>query len=348
MCTSFRLKAEDGTCVVGRTMEFAVDLSSELLAVPAGTTFTGTAPEGCEGATWTATHGYIGMNAFGCALALDGVNDAGLSVGVLYFPHFVGYQDPTPAGNVAPEEVAGFLLGTCGTVAEVAAAIETITVWAHTAGPFGAALPLHYVVNDRSGASIVIEHVAGAIRTHDNPFGVATNSPTFDWHLINLQNYAKLSAYNVPAVDLEGHALHALGEGSGLLGLPGDWTPPSRFVRAVVLSSACHPGPDGASAARTANHLLYALDIPLGVVRQVDDRGPEELTQWATISDLRNGQLYVRYYGDPFIHQVDVADALAAATAGPVLVPLTDPSGPWTVPVDLGTATAVDPAARPF
>lgn len=348
MCTSFRLKADDGTVVVGRTMEFAAELSSQLLAVPAGTAFTGLAPEGAEGASWTTTHGYVGMNAFGAALVVDGLNDAGLSVGVLYFPGFVGYQEPAASGNLAPEEVANFLLGTCATVDEVREAIATVRVWGHRFGPLGASLPLHYVINDRSGAALVIEHVDGELRLHDNPLGVVTNAPPFDWHLTNLRNFTKLTANNVPGIELDGQSIHPLGQGSGLLGLPGDWTPPSRFVRAVVLSYAAHHGADAAAAARVANHLLYALDIPLGVVREHGEGGPEELTQWATITDLENGQLHVRFYGDPFIHQVGVAEALAAAVDGPTVVPLTDPTGPWTVPVDLSLAAPIDLAASPF
>lgn len=348
MCTSFRLKADDGSVVIGRTMEFAAELSSELLAVPAGTAFTGTAPDGAEALSWTTTLGYIGMNAFGTALAVDGINEAGLSIGVLYFPGFVGYQEPTATGNVAPEEVAGFLLGTCSDVADVRSAFEAVTVWAHVAAPIGGPLPLHYIVSDRSGASLVVEHVDGQLHIHDNPIGVATNSPSFDWHLTNLRNYTRLTAENVTGIDLDGQALAPLGEGSGLIGLPGDWTPPSRFIRAVVLSHAAHAGPDASSAAQVANHLLYSLDIPLGLVREHDGAGPEELTQWATISDVATGRLYVRYYGDPFIHEVALADALAAATDGPVLVPLTAAGRPWTVPADVAAAAAVDPAVRPF
>lgn len=348
MCTSFRLKADDGAVVIGRTMEFAIDLSSALLAVPVGTTFTGLAPEGSEGATWTTTHGYIGMNAFGSTLVVDGVNDAGLCVGVLYLPGFVGYQEPGPTGNLAPEEVANHLLGLCATIDEVRDAIAQVRVWSHAAAPLGEPLPLHYAVSDRSGRSLVIEHIDGELRLHENPFGVLTNSPSFDWHVTNLRNYTRLTAENLAHIEIDGQPMLPIGQGSGLLGMPGDWTPPSRFVRAIVLSHAAHPGADGPAAAKTANHLIYALDIPLGAIRGYGGAGLEELTQWATITDLTNGQLYVRYYGEPFIHQVSVADALTAAADGPVIVPLAKPDVPWTVPADLSATVPIDPAADRF
>ena len=81
---------------------------------------------------------------------------------------------------------------------------------------------------------MVIEYVNGAAHVYDNPIGVFTNSPAFDWHITNLRNYVNLSPINVAPVKLSGKTLKGLGQGSGLLGLPGDYTPPSRFVRAAV------------------------------------------------------------------------------------------------------------------
>jgi hypothetical protein len=97
----------------------------------------------------------------------------------------------------------------------------------------------------------VIEPLNKGLKIYDNPLGVVTNAPTFDWHMTNLRNYINLSATNVPAVDMGGITLAQFGQGSGLRGLPGDFTPPSRFVRAVAFSQSAFPS-DTAAASRAA------------------------------------------------------------------------------------------------
>jgi choloylglycine hydrolase len=94
-----------------------------------------------------------------------------------------------------------------------------------------------------------------------------TNSPPFDWHLTNLRNYVKLSPVNAEPLNLSGEVFAPLGAGSGLLGIPGDPTPPSRFVRALGLAISAKPLPDAAQTVRLAEHVLNNFDIPLGFIR---------------------------------------------------------------------------------
>ena len=98
---------------------------------------------------------------------------------------------------------------------------------------------------DASGKSIVIEYVGGKLNVFDDPLGVVTNSPSFDWHMANLRNYVNFSMTNVPPVKLGSVKLEPFGQGSGMLGLPGDFTPPSRFVRAVAFSQSVFPSKTG-------------------------------------------------------------------------------------------------------
>ncbi len=86
---------------------------------------------------------------------------------------------------------------------------------------WGLESPVHYVVYDASGKSIVIEYFDGKLHIFDNPLGVVTNSPSFDWHMTNLRNYVNFSLDNVPPVKLgSGVMLQPLGQGTGMLGLP--------------------------------------------------------------------------------------------------------------------------------
>ena len=87
-------------------------------------------------------------------------------------------------------------------------------------------LPVHYCVHDPQGNSLVIEYVQGKLHVYDNPLGVMTNSPTFDWMTTYLSNFVNLSATNVPQLDLKGFTIHQFGQGSGMVGLPGDFSRP--------------------------------------------------------------------------------------------------------------------------
>lgn len=125
--------------------------------------------------------------------------------------------------------------------------------------------PCHYVLHDAAGNCAVIEYVDGKRSIHDNPLGVFTNAPTFDWHITNLRNYANLSVTNVPPVELVGVRLSGFGQGNGLFGLPGDFTPPSRFVRAVAFSQSSVATKTAVDAILQAFHILNQFDIPKGI-----------------------------------------------------------------------------------
>jgi len=120
----------------------------------------------------------------------------------------------------------------------------------------GLAPPVHYAIHDASGKSIVIEYVEGKLHVYDDPLGVLTNSPAFDWQTTNLRNYVNFSLVNVPPVHLGTVTLVGFGQGTGMLGLPGDITPPARFVRAVAYTNSVFPSKTGDAAVLQAFHIL--------------------------------------------------------------------------------------------
>ena len=142
--------------------------------------------------------------------------------------------------------------------------------------------PFHYTLHDASGASIVIEPVNGTLKVYDNPLGVMTNAPTFDWHLTNLKNYVKISPVNAEPITIDGQTIASFGQGSGLLGIPGDPTPPSRFIRALGYTMSAKRLPSGIQSVRLAEHILNDFDIPLGFIQPGKDvkaeRAPLEYT----------------------------------------------------------------------
>ena len=141
-----------------------------------------------------------------------------------------------------------------------------------------------------------------------------TNSPAFDWHLTNLRNYAHLSATNASPFTVEGLKESGFGEGTGMLGLPGDYTPPSRFVRVAALVASSLPVTGAEEGLALAMTILNNIDIPIGSVRR--PAGKEVMydrTQWAAVSDLARKRFYFRTYGNKDWRMVDVAKALADA-----------------------------------
>jgi choloylglycine hydrolase len=152
------------------------------------------------------------------------------------------------------------------------------------------------------------------LKVYDDPIGVLTNSPGFDWHTTNLRNFVNLSVTGVPPIEIDGQQFAQIGEGAGMHGLPGDFTPPSRFIRAVVFSASALPSATAQDAVLAAFHILNQFDIPLGVVRSSKAADASiERTQWSTVSDTKNLRFYYRTFGDQSIYMVDVPKAVEAA-----------------------------------
>lgn len=336
-CTAFQLQARDGSWVYFRSMEFGLPFHSQLLVVPRGTSFTGTAGAAAPGLKWTARYGFVGPNQeIATGLVSDGMNEQGLVVGMLLFPGYAQYPDADPAQasrTIGSWEVATYLLSTCATVDECQAALADQRVHVANAAfaPFGGVLPVHYYIADKSGAVLIAEFVNGKLQLHDNPLGVLTNSPSFDWHLVNLANYVNLSAVNASTLDLRRDKIVALGQGSGALGLPGDWTPPSRFVRAALFSQWATPGATAAETVLTGLHVMGTFDIFAGAIQsssatatggaqaahsaKLPPQTPDDTTQWIIAHDRANLRTYVRTYESLAVQVVDLKQ-LDFATPG--------------------------------
>ncbi|MEP9378011.1 choloylglycine hydrolase family protein [Aquabacter sp. CN5-332] len=323
-CTSFLIRTSDGGAVYGRTMEFGFKLDSDAIVIPRQFALAASGPDGKPGAmAWKSKYAATGLNAFGLPVVTDGVNEKGLAGGILYFPDYVGYADPAkadPAKSLAPWDVLTWVLTNFATVAEVKAGLAGISVVNVKQATMGITPPFHYTIHDASGASLVIEPVDGVLKVYDNPFGVMTNAPTFDWHLTNLKNYVKLSAANAAPLQIEGQTIASFGQGSGLLGIPGDPTPPSRFIRALGYAVSAEKKPSGIESVRLAEHIANNFDIPVGWIRA--DKGDNkdlEYTQWTSVADLTNKRYYVKTYDDQVLRSIDLMsfdlDAKSVATA---------------------------------
>jgi choloylglycine hydrolase len=320
-CTGISLKATDGGAIRGRTLEFGFPLQSNVIVVPAGKEFSGTLPDGGKGLTYKTRYDVVGANAVGQVMIVDGLNDQGLSIGLFYFPGFAKYA-PVTKENVsralAPQDFGLWVLGNFATVDEVTKAVQDVAM-VPTALPGlgsseGMVADVHFFVQDKSGKSIAIEPIDGKLKVTEAPVGVMTNAPTYDWHMTNLDNYINLTAKDITSETLGPVTLNATGSGSGMLGLPGDFTPPSRFVRAAMFSQAAVPNADSEDAVFAAFHILNQFDIPKGsVINGAVGKPSAEITEWTSVNDLKNLRWYFRTHQDQSIRMVDLKEAIKAA-----------------------------------
>lgn len=328
-CTDFRLTSKDGNVLVTRTLEFALDLKSQLRTSTRGRVFTNTAPDGKPGLTWKAKYGYLYLDGLGVDIAMDGMNEKGLSIEALYLPGFAGYQT-VPAGqdaNALPYiQTGNWVLSNFATVDEVKAALSQVYIFNQMIPGLGnTVFPLHFAVYEASGKSIVIEIVNGKVNIYDNQLGLMTNSPTYDWHVTNLTNYAYLTPQNPKPVQDNGVLFASTGQGYGMIGLPGDISPSSRFVKIATLLRVVVPANNAVDNLNLAQHIINNVDIPVGLAREPQNGNfTSDKTQWAVFKDLTNRVFYYRTYGDTSLHSVSLAKLNFAEGAPRLKMPLTN------------------------
>lgn len=311
-CTGVMLNTKDGAVVHGRTAEFGIQLYLSTVMIPRGHEFVGTTPQGA-GMRYTAKYGCVGAIAFSNLAILDGMNEKGLAVGAFYFPGYANYGTVTKenqAQALSPVEFTNWLVTQFATIEEVKAALKNVVIaptvikeWGDTPPPF------HYIVYDKSGKCLVIDPLDGKLTTYDNPLGVVTNSPDFAWHMTNLRNYINLRAVNAPPLVIEGLTFTPFSNGSGLLGMPGDFTSPSRFVQATIFQMTSIPSDTAETAVFQTFHILNHFDIPVGSVRMVDAKQNithNEYTLMTCVRDPQALKYYFKSYEDQTIMVVDL------------------------------------------
>jgi choloylglycine hydrolase len=306
-CTGIQLKDKDGTFVTGRTVEFGIPLKLSRLVVPRGYKFTGTTPSGNDGLSYTAKYAAIGMAAFGQPAIVDGFNEKGLAGGMFYFAGSAKYTPLTVQNRkhaLAATQFLNWVLTNFATVAEVKKAVKSVVVVPTAFKSWGGVPPMHFIVYDKSGKSVAIEPVNGKLLVTDDPLGTFTNSPSFPWHLTNLVNYINLTPKGIGTRKIGNYTLKQFGEGTGLLGLPGDFTPPSRFIRAAIFSTAAVPLANSTLGSFEAFHILNQFDIPPGSVTEQGKKG-FEITIATTVRDTNANKYYFRTFSDQNIRVVD-------------------------------------------
>lgn len=312
-CTGIFLKSEKNEYVLARTMEWGTfNLDSKLAIIPRGVSMIGETPDGKTGKQWTSRYGAVGISLANAPILGEGINEKGLSMGVFYFPGYASYKpfDKSEAAKgISVLQLGTYLLTQFSTVDEVKKGLSEIVIVPMIWESINSVPPVHWRIADKSGKVIVLEIINnGEVKVYDSEIGIITNSPTYDWQLTNLRNYVNL--HSVPASDKEVMGvlkLSPFGVGSGFLGIPGDFTPPSRFVRATAYCATAPALSDAYKLMSQAFVILDNFNIPIGSVYPYH-KAPDlpSSTQWTSVSDVTNIEFYYTTYFNRQIRKLDL------------------------------------------
>jgi choloylglycine hydrolase len=308
-CTGISLTAADGSRVVARTVEWAATpMQCGYVVAPRGHAHQSYTPTGENGLKYNALYGYVGIYTEYEPFVVEGVNEAGLSAGLFFFPQYGEYAPYNQANNsktLCDMQFVSWVLSQFSSIDQVKSAISNIDLVTlnHKIGS------VHWRIAQPDGRMVVLEIVAGVPHFYENTLGVLTNAPGFPWHMTNLNNYINIVPGSAPDNTIKkGITLQPLGHGSGMLGLPGDFTAPSRFVRATFFQTTSPVWPTGFQTVVQAFHILNNFDIPIGS-QHVRSDIPKDLpsaTQFTAVTDQKAMKFYYRTAWNSNIRCIDL------------------------------------------
>ncbi len=310
-CTGITLTAPDGSrTILARTVEWGgSDMESRYVIVPRGHQQRSFTPEGVNGMAFSASYGYVGLAVEQDEFVIEGLNEEGLSAGLFYFPNYGRYGDYDPtrrAASIADLQLVSLVLGSCKTVEDVKKLVGEVRVIAIDPR----ASTVHWRFADTTGRQIVLEIIDGNPIFYENELGVLTNSPSFDWQLTNLNNYVNLRTGSAAGQKLGALTLSQFGSGGGMLGLPGDITPPSRFVRAAFFQASAPRQDSRLKTVLQCFQILNNFDIPIGIEFPIGEVPVDipSATQWTSASDLTSRTIYFRTMYDSTIRSISLGE----------------------------------------
>lgn len=308
-CTGLSLTAKDGAYVQARTIEWGDSfLPSEYVIIPRGEEQVSYTPGGKNGLHFKAKYGVIGLAIIRPEFIAEGLNEAGLSAGLFYFPQYgkyVSYDASQSSRTVNDLQLVSWMLTQFATVEEVKEAVREIRIIGIDEP--GTTSTVHWRIGDAAGKQVVLEIVDGMIRFYDNEVGVLTNSPGFPWQVTNLNNYVNLYPGGAVPHELGDIRLRAFGAGSGFRGIPGDITPPSRFVRIAFYRNTAPQQKTATETVFQCFHILNNFDIPVGIEHPLG-KAPDipSATQWTSVVDLTNRRIYYKTAYNNTIRCIDM------------------------------------------
>ncbi|RMC24895.1 MULTISPECIES: choloylglycine hydrolase family protein [unclassified Lactobacillus] len=316
-CSSFTMETKDKKHFLSRTMDFMMEMAEQVVFVPKNKTFAISYDSKQE---ITSKHSFIGMGSIqrdidDAPVTCDGINDAGLMGAVLYFPGYASYADKATnnAWAVSPDKVISAVLSQADSLNDIEDLFTKKMVIVNEASPALKVIPpLHYIFSDETGASIIIETQTDGIHVIKDSIGVMTNSPDYHWHETNLRNYLSVTTNQHKDIKFLGKTLKPFSQGSGTFGLPGDFTPTSRFIRTAFMKNNAEQPKDELAGVSLAHHILESVSIPRGIVVTPEDTF--DYTCYSAYMCAETRSYYYSTYGNQRIRCVKLTPELEQET----------------------------------
>ena len=289
MCTCINFKTKDN--YFGRNLDLEYRFNEKVVITPRNYKFNLK-----NGTSITSKYSMIGMATVvsNYPLYAEATNEKGLSMAGLYFPkNACFFKEEDNKLNLSPYELIPYFLGLYSSISEIKKDITKLNI---TNTPFSKEMPvsdLHWMRSDESEC-IVIEQMEDGLKVYNNPIGVLTNNPPFEYHLNNINNYSNLSPYNSENTFSNKINLNQYGQGMGAIGLPGDNSPASRFIRASFnkLNSKCED--DEKSSVTQFFHILDSVSMVQGTT--ITKENKNDITTYSCCINTSKGIYYYKTY----------------------------------------------------
>ena len=299
MCTGITYSTQDH--YFGRNLDLELSYGQKVVVTPRNFNFPFRKIDDMK-----SHYAMIGMSAVvdDYPLYFDASNEKGLSMAGLAFTGNAYYfpEDPNKV-NVSPFEFIPYVLGQCASIDEVKALLKDLNLVKINFSDKLPLSPLHWLIADREH-SIVVESVKEGLKVYDNPVGVLTNNPSFDMQLFSLNNYRALSPVATSNRFSDKLELDEYSRGMGTLGLPGDLTSTSRFVKATFTKFNVIPGQGEADSVSQFFHILHSVEQQKGLCNVGNDEF--EYTIYSSCCNVDKGIYYYTTYNNNQITGVNM------------------------------------------
>lgn len=303
MCTALTLKTPDGYHLFGRNMDLEYTFGQHPIVVPRKFEYI----DKISGEMKQTKYAIVGMASVveNHPLFAEAVNEKGLGCAGLNFPAAYWEKEAVEGmENMPPYDLIPWITGNFETIDELRPHLDKVNL---VGVPFAENLQLptlHWIVTDLTGKSIVIEKTKEAFKVYDNPVGVMTNAPSFDWHTTNLSQYMNVIPTQPQARNWSDLELKPIGSGTGAIGLPGDFSSPSRFVRVAFLRAKIVIENKENDGIVEFFHILNNVAMVKGGVITADNKN--EITQYTSCMCQEKGLYYYKTYDNNQINVVDM------------------------------------------
>lgn len=297
MCTAIAWNHKD--FYFGRNLDLEYSFQEQIIITPRNYEFIWRNQEVCK-----EHYAMIGIGTITKEYPLyaDATNEKGLSIAGLNFPSFASYHEPKEGyHNIAPFEIIPWLLGQCATVNEAITLLKSTNITAVKFIPEYPLAPLHWMLSD-ADQSIVIEPMEDGLKIHENPYHVLTNNPPFPYHRYNIQNYLNVTAQYPNNQFQKNLKLAPLCQGIGGFGLPGDYSSPSRFIKAAFVLHNSHAAEDEISSVSQFFHILDSVAMVSGSVLTQENKC--DITTYSCCINATKGIYYYKTYNNSQLHAV--------------------------------------------